>query len=567
VFCSTKERGDGLALNRRQRRAAQSHLQEAVKRQRRALALKPNDAQAHNELACALLQQGQLQEAAAHFARAVTLMPELLEQYPSIVATLLNVNPAIRAGMARVAGAWPRELPVDEILGPDGAAAIFDDPLLRCMLESAPVRDLNLERYLTCVRRIMLDIAARSAAGDGAQVSMLGLCCALAKQCFINEYVFATGAQETETASRLRDALVEALASGQAVAPLLPAAVAAYFPLFRLPGSQLLAGRVWPAPLLSLLAQQVVEPAEEQQLRGQIPRLTRIENDVSVLVKQQYEENPYPRWVTVASDRGAMGVKEYLRQQFPAASFRETANAGKIEVLVAGCGTGQQSIVTARRFAGASVLAVDLSLASLCYAKRMSHVFGVRNVEYAQADVLELAALGRTFDVIEVSGVLHHLADPIAGWRVLLSVLRPGGFMHVGLYSKVARGQIRAARAFLAGKGVGSSPSDIRRCRQELLSTPIKSVADYADYFSISECRDLLFHVQEHQLTIPEIDAFLRQYDLRFIGFELAPQIAANYRFRFPEDRPMANLATWHVFETENPATFASMYQFWIQSP
>ena len=260
-----------------------------------------------------------------------------------------------------------------------------------------------------------------------------------------------------------------------------------------------------------------------------------------------------------------MRVTQYLRRQFPMASFRDAQDDEKIDVLIAGCGTGQQSIVTARRFAGASVLAVDLSLASLCYAKRMSRAFGANNVEYAQADVLELASIGRTFDVIETSGVLHHLADPIEGWRVLLSMLRPGGFMHVGLYSKTARGQIRSARAYLAGKGAVPTPSDIRRWRQELLSTPMKSVANYADYFSISECRDLLFHVQEHNLTIPDIDAFLRAHNLQFIGFELAPGIVASYRLRFPEDRSLADLASWHAFETENPATFASMYQFWIQ--
>jgi 2-polyprenyl-3-methyl-5-hydroxy-6-metoxy-1,4-benzoquinol methylase len=553
-------------MNRRQRRAAQSNLHEAVKRHRRTVALKPNDAQAHNELACVLLQQGQLEEAAAQFARALTLMPELFDQYSNIVATLINVNPALRAGMARVASAWPRELPADEILGASGPAAISRDPLLRCMLESATVRDLNLERYLTSVRRIMLDIASRpAAAGDGVEEGMLEFCCALAKQCFINEYVFASNSQEMEKASRVRDMLVEALVSGQAVPPLLPVATAAYFPLFRLPGSQLLLDRAWPAPVRGLLAQQVIEPEEEQQFRDKIPRLTRIENDVSVLVKQQYEENPYPRWVTAASDRGPMRVNQYLRQQFPTASFREVASDGKIDVLVAGCGTGQQSNVTARRFAEASVLAVDLSLTSLCYAKRMSRIFGVRNVEYAQADVLELATAGRTFDVIEVSGVLHHLADPIEGWRVLFALLRPGGFMHVGLYSKAARGQIQAARAFFAGQGAHPTPSDIRRCRQELLRTPMKSVAGFADYFSISECRDLLFHVQEHHLTIPEIGSFLREHDLQFIGFELAPPIIANYRFRFPEDRSMTNLASWHVFESENPGTFAGMYQFWIQ--
>ena len=137
-------------------------------------------------------------------------------------------------------------------------------------------------------------------------------------------------------------------------------------------------------------------------------------------------------------------------------------------MLIAGCGTGQHAIETAQRFAGARVLAIDLSLTSLAYALRKTRELGVRNIEYAQADILKLGTIGRTFDVIESSGVLHHLADPFAGWRVLLSLLRPGGFMAVGLYSEIARADIVEARAFIAERGYGSSADDIRRCRQEL---------------------------------------------------------------------------------------------------
>jgi SAM-dependent methyltransferase len=544
-------------MNRQQRRAAQ-------RQQKRSPAPKPNDAQGHNALACALLQQGKLHEAAEQFARALVLMPELFDQYPAVVATLLNVNPSIRAGVERVARAWPAELSAQDVLGPGGLAPIASDPLLRCMLESATVRDLALERYLTSLRRIILDMAVRPAASVSDE-SMLAFCCGLGRQCFINEYVFAAGAEEMANAGRLRDALVAALAAGQAPAPLILAVVAAYFPLGALPGSELLLKRGWPRLLRGLLEQQVTEPEQELRLRDQIPRLTLIESEVSLAVKEQYEENPYPRWVLAPSNRGPLHVNTYLRRQFPAASFRDLAIDRPIDIFVAGCGTGQQAIITARLFANARVLAVDLSLASLAYATRMSRVLGVRNIEYAQADLLELPALGRTFDVIEASGVLHHLADPMAGWRVLLSMLRPGGLMHIGLYSKIAREQIRAARACFAGEGRRPTPSDIRRCRRELLDTPMKSVASYADYFSISECRDLLFHVQEHQLTIAEIAAFLSGHKLQFIGFELAPQALANYRSRFPQDFAMTDLNAWEAFEAQHPTTFAGMYQFWVQ--
>src|SRR5216684_4458265 len=99
-------------------------------------------------------------------------------------------------------------------------------------------------------------------------------------------------------------------------------------------------------------------------------------------------------------------------------------------VLVAGCGTGRHPIEVARQYRDARVLAVDLSLSSLCYAKRKTPAALAQRIAYAQADILKLGSIDRTFDLIEVSGVLHHLADPIAGWRVLLALLRSGGFMH-----------------------------------------------------------------------------------------------------------------------------------------
>ena len=91
---------------------------------------------------------------------------------------------------------------------------------------------------------------------------------------------------------------------------------------------------------------------------------------------------------------------------------------------------------------------------------------------------------------------------------MLVSLLRPGGVMHIGLYSALARADIRAARAFIAERGYGETAADIRRCRQELLALRGRHAAQerhraIGDFFTTGECRDLLFHVQEHQFTIP----------------------------------------------------------------
>ena len=253
----------------------------------------------------------------------------------------------------------------------------------------------------------------------------------------------------------------------------------------------------------------------------------------------------------------------------PDAALTPLANSdGPFAVLVAGCGTGYHAIGTAQKYQGAQVLAVDLSLASLAYAKRKTPAALAARITYAQADILKLGSLGRSFDVIDASGVLHHMADPLEGWRILLGLLRPGGFMHLGLYSELARRDVVAARAFIAERGYAPTPSDIRRCRQELLETPLRSLARSHDFFSTSECRDLLFHVQESRLTIPAIKAFLAEHGLKFIGFEFDPATLQRYRALFAQAGwSMGDLDRWHAVETEYPDTFAAMYQFWLQKP
>jgi 2-polyprenyl-3-methyl-5-hydroxy-6-metoxy-1,4-benzoquinol methylase len=193
----------------------------------------------------------------------------------------------------------------------------------------------------------------------------------------------------------------------------------------------------------------------------------------------------------------------------------------------------------------------------------------VASIEYAQADLLELDSLQRQFEVIASVGVLHHLADPFAGWQVLLSRLRTGGFMNLGFYSELARRNIVAAQNFAAERGYDVTADNIRRCRQQLMSPDQQAnfaqTLRMSDFYSTSTCRDLLFHAQEHRTTLPAIDRFLQDNGLLFVGFEIERQVLRAYRERFPDDRAASNLAYWHTFEIENPSTFANMYQFWIQ--
>jgi tetratricopeptide (TPR) repeat protein/2-polyprenyl-3-methyl-5-hydroxy-6-metoxy-1,4-benzoquinol methylase len=486
---------------------------------------------------------------------------------PNCVRFLL-FDPAIGEGVARALKAWPARLSVDELASPAGLGAIANDKLLRTLLESTPVCDVRLERFATGLRFSLVE-QARAVTSHAVAEPVLALYCALARQCFINSYAFAVADEEIEEARELREALVVALASGATIPSLLPVAVAAYFPLYTLPGVEHLLERAWPDATNAVFTQQIRAPLEEQRLRASMPALTAVQDGTSMRVRDQYEEHPYPAWVKMAPGREARSPDEFMSRTFPLAPFVTTGKSDSIDVLVAGCGTGRHPILSASRFKGSQVLAIDLSLASLGYAQRQTQAHGLKTIQYAQADIMKLSSIGRTFDVIESVGVLHHLADPFSGWRVLLSMLRPRGNMLLGFYSEIGRQIFASARSLIAQRGYRQTADDIRRFRQEVLEcpadSPLKNTALTTDFFSLSECRDLLFHVQEHRLTLPEIASFLAANDLQFLGFETEMKTQQSYARRFPADVSMTSLEQWHQYETENPLTFVNMYVFWVQ--
>jgi len=530
----------------------QNRLDEAARVYKRLLVIKPDHAEASNNLACVLQTQGKLAEASARFAQALQLTPQLFGQFAAIRATVVGVLPVLGEAIRRANEMWPQHLPLDRLFDEQGRAAISADPLLQTVLRSSPVRDVALERLLTVLRAALLERP------ESARDDLLALSCALAQQCFINEYVFATTPAE--------QALVEQSKKDMGdISPAQLARLAMYVPLHSLTDAKILLDRKWPREVDALVTQQVREPMQERALRPTIPQLTAIEDVTSQRVRQMYEENPYPRWVCGPVDTPST-VDRYLRDMFPTAGFTPLDKTEDFDMLLAGCGTGWHPIAAAQKFAGARVLAIDLSLSSLAYAKRKTPRDVAARIDYRQADILKLGALDRRFDVIDASGVLHHLTDPLAGWRILAGLMKPNGFMHLGLYSELGRRDVVAARAFIAQHGYGTTPDEIRRARQDLLASPLASISRFNDFFSTSECRDLLFHVQESRTRIPDIKAFLTEHGLQFLGFEFAEPVMRHYQALFAQQHwPLGDLDRWHELEMKYPDTFSGMYQFWVQ--
>lgn len=485
-----------------------------------------------------------------------------------VAINMLKLNTAVHDCIERASKAWPRILEKEEVFGRTGLAPLLGDGLMCALLEATQCTDSELEKLLTNARNALLETALTEATDNSVPSDDIKFYSALAQQCFINEYVFAVSENETKKARGLRDALNVALKENAKFSVLTLLAVAAYFPLHTLPQARQLLSIQWPEVMARLIQLQVSEPLEELELRTAIPELTAIEDEISVRVRNLYEENPYPRWIRTPSTERKFEINEFLIQSFPLSKFKPLNESTMPDILIAGCGTGQHAIATARRFKGAQVLAVDLSIASLSYAKRKAQDLGLLSIEFAQADLLELGAIGRRFDIIESVGVLHHLADPLSGWRTLLSLLRPGGLMLLGFYSEIARQDIVRTREFIAQQGYDSTPEDIRRFRQHVISSEsveYQSLKHIGDFYSVSTCRDLIFHVQEHQTTLDTIQTFLWENGLQFLGFEVDAQVLNAYRNRFPNDMAGINLSQWHQFELDNPEAFLGMYQIWVQ--
>jgi len=594
---------------------------------RQALQVRPDFVEAHNNLGLALFKLQRPEEAIGHLERAIALKPDYVDAYVNLARELYAAGDvgqavtvaaravAVRATaqtqnlFARCAEAlsdsaaaephrdlvgqalrhgWTQPASLEQVaiglikrgpglqplvmraaadaplaIQPSELAALAGDNLLRDLMIATRISDPVLERVLAAARRDLLTLATGDPVPD-----LLDFACALARHCFINEYIYPASDAELHELGRLIDAIAARMRVGDDLPAPWLASVAAYRPLHALAEWGDVASRIWPGPVAALVGQQILEPREEAAFRAALPALTAIDDVVSRKVRQQYEENPYPRWVTTAPAVRAQPANAYLRAKFPRAPLCPLPASGDTEILIAGCGTGRHAVDICREISDVRILAIDLSAASLAYAERKTRPLDLP-ISYAQADILRLGEIGRSFDIIEASGVLHHLADPLAGWRILLSLLRPGGVMAVGLYSRLARAEVNAARAFIVEHGYRATAPDIRHARQAILAfpqgTPGREVRRLGDFYAMSECRDLLFHVQEHQFTIPQIADFVAEQELQFLGFEVDSRVARAYAQRNPQDPAMLDLACWHDLEVDSPRLFTAMYQFAVQ--
>lgn len=446
---------------------------------------------------------------------------------------------------------------------------LVQDPLLLKALTRFYFCDALMERLLITLRQSILFTTAGELAIEHLFVPFVS---ALGQQTQLNEGVYYSTEREDEMLAQLSIILQKMLAQsevkGQDIYPIL-LLLLMYKPLEQLECYTQLRrmSLVLPEFIHQRIQQQLAQIASEQHLAQTMPKRGKVRNQTSKAVQQQYLTHPYPRWQSL-NEQSKGDYAHALELHFPNHNWQTLKKCHNWQVLVAGCGTGRHAINLAKHFYGLNITAIDLSARSLAYAQHKAQTFKLNNIKFYQADILEQGDSGEQYELIEASGVLHHMHCPQAGLDALVRQLKSGGVIKLGLYSQTARQQITHLRNLLK-ENMPRSDAQIRLVREALLQKQINAdvseIISSPDFYSLSGCRDLLFHTQEHLFDIDKLQELISHANLQWVGF-LPPASAYFYAQNLFNQKPHElSLEKWQQMETEYPSLFAGMYQFYAR--
>jgi SAM-dependent methyltransferase len=232
--------------------------------------------------------------------------------------------------------------------------------------------------------------------------------------------------------------------------------------------------------------------------------------DVSSLVANQYEAFVYPEpFVDVAEEI----AKGYFQVGDPSLYSPVLWPRGRpsrpLSILVAGCGTVQAGYIAFTN-RDDEVVGIDLAEASLAHERFLQDRHGLSNLKLFKGDLLDVASIGRDFDVIICTGVLHHMAEPAAGLNALRDVLTSDGVMVLMLYGATVRTGVYMLQDAFRRMGIAQSPEGVAIVRQILGELPGRHYAQ--DYIRASEelkddaaIVDTFLHPQDRAYTVPQL--------------------------------------------------------------
>ncbi len=432
--------------------------------------------------------------------------------------------------------------------------------LLMQFMKVCPIPDYFIEKNFVKIRKEILN-QTYNLKIDKTQIDFL---ISLSSQCLLNEYIYGQTKDEKEKIKKIDKRIENNLKENKKISDLDILCLSCYEPLTNFSWSNKIK---FSDKLKEIFELHLNQNEIENQISKSIKSISKVKNTVSIKVKKQYEENPYPRWENLGLSIEPRSIKDVINDIGLNLDLRKIRNFDSPEILIAGCGTGQHALTTATKYKKSKILALDLSFKSLSYAKRKAEELNINNIDFIQGDILDLKTLDRKFDIIESVGVLHHMDNPFVGLQILTSCLKNDSLMQIGLYSEKARQHIKQIKNKINKLKLNSNYKNIINFRKDLIENNNNQwnfIKSSPDFYTVSGVRDLLFHVQEHRFTISKIKEYLDKLGLIFLGFD-GQLVKEKFKDNYTNKDDLYNLNKWEEYENSNPRIFAGMYQFWCK--
>jgi SAM-dependent methyltransferase len=242
----------------------------------------------------------------------------------------------------------------------------------------------------------------------------------------------------------------------------------------------------------------------------------------SEIVAAQYRAWVYPHPVVDMAQAVATG--EYWDLTDPSL-FRRKLWPRNIEpddltILIAGCGTNQAACYAVTN-PNCKVVGSDLSETSLGHEAYLKHRHGLKNLELFHMVLGDVGSLGRTFDLIVCTGVLHHLPDPNAGLRCLRDVLSPHGVISVMVYGYYPRFGVYMMQEVFRVLDLQQDAVGIEIVKRGIKDVPAwhhvrRYLAIAPDLGYDSGLVDTFLHPLDRAFTVPQVLEFASHNDLKF---------------------------------------------------
>jgi len=222
--------------------------------------------------------------------------------------------------------------------------------------------------------------------------------------------------------------------------------------------------------------------------------------------------------------------------------YEEKQKFDNFRILIAGGGTGLTACHLGGRLRDKNpqIVYLDFSAASMSVAQKRVEMRGLEGIRWINDRMENIPHLGLgKFDLIQCSGVLHHLSNPQEGLNILSEALAEEGGAAIMVYAQTGRTGVYQIQELLryVNEGVMDIETEIQnmwiilnsfnttRLERRMKFKPEKQRSYFFRVVQMGRVRDWdveaydrLCHKQDRAYTVPELFNFLETAGLEFVA-------------------------------------------------